>query len=897
MNDGADELGRRIDDLARRIDDLARRIERLELLAIEADDPADNEVIPAALTPTPYQPTPIVDEPIEDAEPSEKRERLERFIHRRETADDVENLPASTADWLVPKKREPRAPRPALNLEQFVGARLFAVVGALVIVVGAALILKVAWDGGWFDVLSDSAKCVTGAAFGLALLGAGEVVRKKISASASIGPTAAGIGVLYSSAFAAYGHFGLISHETGFVLLAATAAIGVFVGVRARLASVSALSIVGAYLVPLFFLDVEPKPAVLPSYLSSILVVGLLLSAMLGGKFTGLRTLVWWGTVVYGTAWATLMGGTDHLWLALSFFAFAWGAIHAELIFSAKRRGLTGADTSSVEMKTWRSVRPIASSFSASAWATLLASVALFTETGESWSVPAALCVVTALMAFLVGGGLRVLREQPATDVDRLAKMFAIEAGALLIAAVALGLAGWLEIVAWLSLGVGAVVGGRVLRARPLDIYGLIVLVLVTLRLAIVEQWMLATTPDDVRWMGMYLTRWSLLTAIDGVVWLIAAGLLLRNSAWRFEWRAVSHACVGVGLSLVFASGFHELTSNLADVWLLLAIAASVFGAGVLLRSVGLRVYSMAAPALSASFLLFISWMDPQSGTRFGEEGADATIVLTSWTPAMLAVFVYWLSVAMLQIRENASAGWAVVAQCCTGVGLFFLYMTADHPVSDSAAVGWIWLLLSVAVYWGHGFVPALWLRRWGIVGAIVAVWPWWLAYVYEGWSANQSASGAHPGLWLALAIAGVLTAMSVRVIRFEAIPMNGWFFGWVGAGVAAGLAFWATTLEVGRIAEAMTDEEMSRRAVISIWWGVYAIGLIGLGFWRRIPIVRHSGLALMALATSKAVLFDLDGVPLAWRAVSFIALGLMMLAVGLVYARVSASVADDRGE
>ena len=114
------------------------------------------------------------------------------------------------------------------------------------------------------------------------------------------------------------------------------------------------------------------------------------------------------------------------------------------------------------------------------------------------------------------------------------------------------------------------------------------------------------------------------------------------------------------------------------------------------------------------------------------------------------------------------------------------------------------------------------------------------------------------------------------------------------GAAASVGLALWATSLEAGRIAELFTTQEMSRRAAVSIWWGVFAIGLIGAGFWRNIPLVRHAGLGLLAVATSKAVIFDLADVPAGWRAVSFLALGLMMLAVGLVYAKASASVGSE---
>ena len=58
------------------------------------------------------------------------------------------------------------------------------------------------------------------------------------------------------------------------------------------------------------------------------------------------------------------------------------------------------------------------------------------------------------------------------------------------------------------------------------------------------------------------------------------------------------------------------------------------------------------------------------------------------------------------------------------------------------------------------------------------------------------------------------------------------------------------------------------------------------IGFKRNVNILRYTGLGLLALAAVKAVLFDLASVSAVWRAMSFLILGLLMLGVGLVYAR-----------
>ncbi len=109
------------------------------------------------------------------------------------------------------------------SMERLIGGRLYAVLGALVVVAGAGLFLKLAWDRGWFQVLPDAWKCVLAASFGGALLIAGEVVRRRWGAIASIGCSAAGLGVVYASAYASYGAFDLVGHRLGFAMLIATA--------------------------------------------------------------------------------------------------------------------------------------------------------------------------------------------------------------------------------------------------------------------------------------------------------------------------------------------------------------------------------------------------------------------------------------------------------------------------------------------------------------------------------------------------------------------------------------------------------------------------------------------------------------------------------------------------
>ncbi|MCA9306879.1 MAG: DUF2339 domain-containing protein, partial [Phycisphaerales bacterium] len=364
--------------------------------------------------------------------------------------------------------------RDAINLEWLVGGRIYAILGAIVVIAGAGLFLKLAWDSGWFEIIPDAWKCILAASFGGALLVTGEYLRKKWGPIASIGCSAAGLGVIYASAYAAYAVFQLVPHQVGFAMLAATAALGVFIGARARLVSVAIVSMLGAYLTPLVFLDVEPTPLVLPTYLVALLLTGLILCARLGGRFVATRAIAWWGTVLFGTFWV-FANAADHPLIACAFLALSWCAMQGELTFTCLRASASPDNLTPdapVTRSVWARIRPFMVSFSTSAWAGFMGSVVMNWWQHEPWMAAASGFAATTALGLWLAGHMRVLRDAPESDRERLGAAFIAQAGVFLIMTVALGLAGWLEVAAWIALGAAAIAAGRWMRARPLDIYG-----------------------------------------------------------------------------------------------------------------------------------------------------------------------------------------------------------------------------------------------------------------------------------------------------------------------------------------------------------------------------------------------------------------------------------------
>ena len=104
------------------------------------------------------------------------------------------------------------------------------------------------------------------------------------------------------------------------------------------------------------------------------------------------------------------------------------------------------------------------------------------------------------------------------------------------------------------------------------------------------------------------------------------------------------------------------------------------------------------------------------------------------------------------------------------------------------------------------------------------------------------------------------------------------------------GLVYLASILMVdffqGRVGGPLALEELQKQAqvAVSILWALIgmAVFLIGLIRWRQ--GVREAGLGLLAVATGKVFLFDLSYLDVAYRVLSLIGLGLLLLAGAYAY-------------
>ena len=282
-------------DLQKQLDALAERVEALESRLTEgrpakkASTTPPPPPLPPEASKKPVEPVTSV-EPVTQVTMTEGIE-LQALDQKPETPQTAVESASSRSTNETAFSERIGAAFSNLTLENLVGGRLYAILGALLVIIAAGTLLKLAWDAELFDLLPDQLKCFLAAAFGGALVVSGEVARRKISAWASIGLTTAGLGVLYATSYAAWDVFEVVPASVGFILLVATSGLGIFLGARAQLLSVAALSLIGGYLSPLMFMDTDSSTYTLPVYLIALLLVGLILRLTVNGSTASLLRL------------------------------------------------------------------------------------------------------------------------------------------------------------------------------------------------------------------------------------------------------------------------------------------------------------------------------------------------------------------------------------------------------------------------------------------------------------------------------------------------------------------------------------------------------------------------------------------------------------------------------
>ena len=906
-------------------DPILSRLERLETRLAELRSTVDDlrsRLGTEATTDAPEQPAGATGHPLESEAPTTPTPQpagatIEHLLEtRHDAAQRSEDPPSNTPAAGTARRQPNRIAAPAI--EQLLGGRVFAAVGALVVIAGLGFAARLAWNAGLLR-LSDAEKCLATAGVGAVLLAAGEIVRRRLGHRSASGVFAAGLGALYTAAWAAFGLYGLIGPGLSLALMAAVTIAGLAIAVHARSVAVAVLALLGAYAAPVLARSEDPAMWTLPLYLCAVTFAGLALSAW-RERYRVLRAVCWWPLLLLGTIW--MAGQYNEMPpLALAFAAAVWGLFHAELVLSIRRRETEAgpiddrdADEPAPSLApAGRSfARAITSSVSTTAWSALWAGLAFGAmNTDLQWMGPAGFVAATALLAFAISGHFRWLSDAPRSERERAGVALLIMSGGLLLAAVAVGLSDWTQSLVAIALACSASLIGRHIGSRGIVVYGAVTLALASLRVYIIDQASASTaSTQTLELAGLAFTWWSALAAATAAAWWLTAACAdsttakakARNKAItetepRHDrsprpWPIALASIAALTTGMIPAHTLSQLHGSI--VWWLAAGFAIATVSMARARGARLVIGGIIGEALIA-----LAWI----GAFFGgwHEQQDVTVAGLAFGPLAAAFSIVALSLLLrAEMRSRAEPFRDhPTTPFLASAGFVTLALIPLNTHAEPSSIAWTLIAMTAAAFAAWPTRPRLRLDAGALVLSVGALAVWVIAFVVPGWDALETVPLAHPGLWAALSLVAVWSAAAAapdlarRLIpgidpaRFThtAEGTNA-----VLAVAATLLALTATSFEIARVASATIDAQAAERGALSIWWGIFGIGVLAIGAVRRIAPARYGGLALLAIATVKAVLFDLASAGDAVRVASFIVLGVLLLGVSAGYLRVTAS-------
>lgn len=914
----SNELQQSLAELQRRLD----RIERHLGMRIETAKPTS----PQASTPPVISPSP----PIQKTEPA-------HVPPTPPTAPPIALVPkaevvhkqAQPARIVSPVKSTPAKPERG-GIELMIAAKWFAWIGAIIIVLGSAFALREFGADLWSQLLPVT-KCIIVAAFGFVLIAGGEIALRKLGRVASVGLFSAGLGVLYLDAYSTYQFFDppLLTRGASFVLVGVVAMLGFLMTFRTRSLTIGVLSLLAGYLAPVLL--GTPNEHVIETllYLTLLLGIGLALSAASPRPFRALRYVSIVAHLIVAGGWMVLEGRA-HWQFSLVFMSVWWAMVLGEATLAAMRRQSAIGNAVAVFIAT--------ACYVTAGCLILDGAIPAGTDWLGLYTVAVAIiCIITAMQ---FGSGIAALRESPQFAIDKLAVALLVQSGALIAVAIALQFDDYGRSVSWLAVAVASIELGNRLRSRGLDVFGLILGTLALFMVATIDRFVSTALGTEIwrldasRW-NIFIDRWSLLVIGAIVITHLAAQRLRPGNGF---WKAapILASCVGTIYWLVLCLiNADELATTTG--WLL--YAAALIALNGLNRKLHYLEQSFAVLLLTATRWIVIDAIGYR--THFGWN-AEAVMPFVNGQLAvsaliaggLLVVGALWprrtaqiesssnvLAPSLMTQRPSIASMLPAFASIVLFIGFSFEFERAVSLQQMHAAELSAWPISLLRAFW----ITMLWaicgsallfigsVRRAYTcltVGYAIVIFSAiaWLTFETLG---PASAHGVvdvpvilniqfFTGIMCAITLAATAMLLHRKITDMQrhGSPANDVQSDHVLMMIAicliGAIGLWLGSLEIARY---FHGERMATQMGLSIYWGMYAVGFVVIGFIRRWPAARYVGLAMFGITVIKVLTIDLATVDKIWRVVSLMVTGLLAIGVSIGYVKLSPKLAAQRDD
>jgi uncharacterized membrane protein len=412
---------------------------------------------------------------------------------------------------------------------------------------------------------------------------------------------------------------------------------------------------------------------------------------------------------------------------------------------------------------------------------------------------------------------------------------------------------------------------------------------------------------------------------IDPVLALLFAGLVgVTAAAIAIRWSEPVVAGIGVLGALLAPVLVDAGTSYASLAFMGVALCSAV---GVLLWQ---RWSWLAVLAFIVSAPQLVGWLESeyQDGVAL-----PLSVLVAFFLIYVVAAIGYELREPTAELRITSASLLLSNAALLAGAGWLML----DETGHGSGATAWV---IGVAALHIGGGIPAYGGRMSDEIAALIvavgtALGAVGLALALDGpalvaaWSAEALVLayaarrlGDHRGQ---VAAAAFFTLAVLHTLRFEAPPdaleagVDDFAAATIALVIVAGAAVGLSLLKAGipellrvyvgvaavaaiylpslAIVSAFDGDELepgqTPQVLLSAFWAIAGVAGIVVGLLRGIKPLRLGGLALLLIAAAKVFVYDLSELESIYRALSFIALGLLLLGGAFAYQRISSEVRE----
>ena len=782
----------------------------------------------------------------------------------------------------------PPLPQPGPGIEERIGTRWVVWVGGLTLALGGFFMVRYSIEAG---LLGPGVRTLLGGAFALALLAAGEWTRRKESIStiaalpiANIPAilTAAGTAVAFATVYAAYALYGFLVPPTAFVLLGLVA-LGTLAAALLHGPALAGLGIAAAFVTPILVSSNEPDYWALYIYLAIVTAAAFGLARIRLWRWLAVTTIVLALLWVFPCLQCGPSMIGPHVFHAISGFILAALLVVCGLLFGppADEGRIEPISSGSLAATLFGATMIVLGSLHADAamivFAILVAGTLLV-----AWRAPAATGAVAAAAAFVAivffewviraDPDMLVLPGGPLPGLGPLATNGSVSVHLTTAAmfAAGFGIAGFLA-------------QGRSISA-VIPVVWSAAAVFTPLALLIALYAHIA-----------HLDR-SIPFAILAVILAAAYGAATETLARR-DTRpglAISTALFATGTLGALALA---LTFALEKGWLTIALALMSMGTAWISMQRPIPFLRSLAAILAGIVVLRIGYEPRIVGDAVGTTPIFNWLLWGYGIPALS----FWVGSIFLR-RRGDDAPLRTVESAAILFTVLLAFMEIRHAVNggdvyrDTAGLTETALQICVALAMAIG-LERLRIRTGSIIHNVSAV----LLTVFAGLAIVAGLLFLdNPALWRisidgafinTLLLGYAIPAVLALLLSYAVAGRRSARYGNTIAAGALVLALSYLTLEIRRLyhgpqlTSGLTGG--AEQYTYSIAWLVFGVALLGIGILFNSQRARLASAVVIALTILKAFLIDMSTLTGAYRALSFMCLGLVLVAIGWLYQRI----------